>query len=1018
MNAYRLLSLISYIVLGAWLSLYARAQALPIGLDAANIPIRVNQMGYEPGSQKIAIFVNPQVGFNSAVSFNPGATFEVRRSSDNAVVFTGNTALQNNGNVDASSGDIVWWGDFSAFDTPGTYHIFANGQRSYDFQIRGGIYADLLKHSVRFFFYQRQGMPITEEFGGNWTHNGVHMNDVVATDYFNPGQNPKDVSGGWWDAGDNTKYVSFALAAVWNLLTAYEMFPEAFGDDWGIPESGNGLPDILDEVKYELDWVLRMQNPDGGVHQRVTNEGAGCDRMNDPSANQKPRYYTAVTSWATASAAAMFAHAARITEFDTVYPGYTQQLTAAAEQAWAWLEQHPNLTPASGRDDGGNNISCGANGGVADHPEVDLAFRVKAAAILFRLTGDAKYRDYFYAHRRPFRDWAPLDLADYKNEDWYAYWEYSQSAGADPIMVDILRQGLRNPLVSKNTNNYPWRIFDRPGAFWWGYNQNLSDAGSMNYLAIAIGADPAQDEQYMRNAADYVHYIMGRNPVNYCFLTNLGSKGGDANFGVENPVMYSFHKWWGEWDGTGTNRYDGWHSAYGPIPAVLVGGPNQYYWASTTPPAGQPPAKSFRDGNKNSQLEESWAITECGIYYQARWVFLLAGLAAHGAEPATRYTLTVNNGSGSGEYVEGFVVSINADTAPLGEQFAAWVGDVAYLSDPQAATTTLTMPAADIAVTANFQPAPPPPAELVVYRDEATLITGTWGEDLQQVTGGAFEGTQHYRWDYSLAGWWAGLGLNLDNWGAGPDYDVRPYDHLSIALNGPSQGGHQLSVRLLSTGGAEGPEVSIPQTQPYAHVQIPLVDLVGQSDLDLSRIREIRLSMGGADNASGTLFFDDITFASDSPQPQTPAEQWRQTWFAQVANTGDAADLADPDNDGIVNLLERALGGNPTVPGSAVLPTFHLLDVTGQDGGTFPALTWRQRSGGSGAIGGGYSIESLTYTLQSSTDLENWAIPANVEQVGSAVDVGDGYESVTARLTEALQPGTPVFLRLLVTSEE
>ena len=145
---------------------------------------------------------------------------------------------------------------------------------------------------------------------------------------------PRDVLGGWFDAGDLNKYVPYLEATLFDLLWAYELNPRAFGDDTNIPESGNGVPDLLDEVKWELDWLLKMQDADGGFFNRVAgrsyNNGTGS-----PSGDTQPRFYTAKTTWATADASASLAHAARVySRFDKAFPGYADRLGDAARRAW------------------------------------------------------------------------------------------------------------------------------------------------------------------------------------------------------------------------------------------------------------------------------------------------------------------------------------------------------------------------------------------------------------------------------------------------------------------------------------------------------------------------------------------------------------------------------------------------------------------------------------------------------------------------------------------------------------
>src|SRR5258708_12120828 len=129
-----------------------------------------------------------------------------------------------------------------------------------------------MKHALRAYYYQRAGFEKKREFAGRaWADKASHLG---------PGQDPesrpwhegrplnpfaksliKDLRGGWYDAGDFNKYTSWAARYIIVLLQAYEEHPQAFSDDYGIPESGNGVPDILDEVKWGLDWLVRVQRP-------------------------------------------------------------------------------------------------------------------------------------------------------------------------------------------------------------------------------------------------------------------------------------------------------------------------------------------------------------------------------------------------------------------------------------------------------------------------------------------------------------------------------------------------------------------------------------------------------------------------------------------------------------------------------------------------------------------------------------------------------------------------------------
>jgi len=224
--------------------------------------IHIDQFGYLPDVEKVAIISDPQVGFNASESFSPGATYEVRSYPIGQTISTGSIQTWNQGATDAQSGDKAWTFDFSGITTPGEYYIYdaQNDVRSYAFKIGEDVYAEVLKQAVRTFFYQRSGFakqaPYTD---AKWADGISHMGteqDLDCRLVTNPlASTSLDLSGGWYDAGDYNKYVNFTHSVLQNLLSAYEKNPIIWADDYNIPESGNGIPDLLDEVKYELDWL-------------------------------------------------------------------------------------------------------------------------------------------------------------------------------------------------------------------------------------------------------------------------------------------------------------------------------------------------------------------------------------------------------------------------------------------------------------------------------------------------------------------------------------------------------------------------------------------------------------------------------------------------------------------------------------------------------------------------------------------------------------------------------------------
>src|SRR5262249_41585711 len=255
----------------------------------------------------------------------------------------------------------------------------ANDRRPYVFRIAQDVYKDALKVATRVFFYQRCAQdkfpPYTDL---KWSDAASHLQDrqsrLISAQ--NDASTARDLSGGWYDAGDFNKYVNFTTSVIQDLLLAYERNPGLWGDDFEIPESGDGVPDILNEIKWELDWLLKMRNNDGSVLSKVS--VTQFQAASPPSRDSAPRYYGAASASATLSAAISFAHAAVV--FKSALPDYAATLGDAAVKAWNWAESNPGV--------------IFSNAGFASaNPEVDDytrgAYRLAAAIYLYALTGES-----------------------------------------------------------------------------------------------------------------------------------------------------------------------------------------------------------------------------------------------------------------------------------------------------------------------------------------------------------------------------------------------------------------------------------------------------------------------------------------------------------------------------------------------------------------------------------------------------------------------------------------------------
>ncbi|RRB02104.1 glycoside hydrolase family 9 protein [Larkinella rosea] len=607
--------------------------SLPVKAQTLSKQIIVDQFGWRANAKKIIVFSDPINGQNGSIGYTPGTQFQVRKKSDNSVVFTGNVVGWNNGNTHGDSGDKIWHGDFSGLTTPGTYYIVdpTRNVKSYDFEIKNDIYAPVLKTSVKTFFYQRSGTAISATHGGNWNHPMAHGQDTNALLYTTSAQTgtARNVTGGWYDAGDYNKYIPFLSGTLWDLLVAYELRPAVFTDNTAIPESGNGIPDVLDELKWELDWMLKMQQSNGGVNNRVavTSYENGTD---NPATDTQPRYYTNVTTWATATFAALTAHAART--YQTANPAYATTLRTASEKAWMYLEANASMSPASGTDGAALAAAdAGAN------TNADKRLRVYAAAELWRTTGTAKYKTYFESNYKNINATSENGFHPFSNGNLdaslcldlnRAYFVYCQTPNATSSIVTELKSRFQNAMDWNIESNYvskndPYLGFMWSGHYTWGSNQLKMKWAQIAILSAELGINPAKTALYKEIAEEYLHYMHGRNPLAWLYLSNMGTKG--ANLGGDNSVMEIYHSWYRD----GSAKYDGAGSQFGPAPGFVAGGANQYYSGTATPPKGEPPMKAYRDWN-TVWPDASWEVTEPAIYYQAAYTFVVAYFSENG----------------------------------------------------------------------------------------------------------------------------------------------------------------------------------------------------------------------------------------------------------------------------------------------------------------------------------------------------------------------------------------------------
>lgn len=590
--------------------------------------IKIDQFGYFKNARKVAVIADPKVGNNASESFNPGtgtSQYQVVRWADDVVVFSGTLQAWNNGNTHTQSGDRGWWFDFSTVTTPGAYYIYdaANKVGSYKFEIGEQVYSQVLKQAMRTFYYQRinfaKQAPYTDArwAEGAWFE-GANQ-DRFATSRYAKGDaaTARDVHGGWMDAGDLNKYTTFAGSAVIQLMEAYRINPSVFTDDYNIPESGNGIPDILDEVKWELDFLKRMQDATGtnGFLLKV-----GVDNYNEvspPSTDTRPRYYVPECTSATIFGCSMFAVSGVTLKSVPALSAYGQDLVNRAELAWLRAKETTSdfTVWQTACDDG--DIKSGDADRSAEQ-QLDNIF--VAAVYLYEATGKSEYKHFAevnYTKVNPYKIswWGP-----YYMPQQLALLRLTTLPGISTTVVNNIRNqkaGMENlysiPTYTAATDLYRAHLNDE--AYHWGHNQARADAGTLNLNYITFDINPTKHAQYKEVAEQYIHWMHGANPMGMVFLSNM------YQYGAEKCVNEVFHRWFkdgSKWDNAIT-------STNGPAPGYVPGGPNKRYSGPIAGIADQPHQKAYKDWNTDWP-ENSWEIAEPAIYYQAAYIMLLARL--------------------------------------------------------------------------------------------------------------------------------------------------------------------------------------------------------------------------------------------------------------------------------------------------------------------------------------------------------------------------------------------------------
>lgn len=488
--------------------------------------------------------------------------------------------------TDPLTGERLYRVDFTSLQQPGRYVVQVGRLRSAPFTVGEAFLPPLFVTVARSYYLQRCGIAVDDPVTG-LSHAVCHVQDALVrrADAFAEANRRLDVTGGWHDAGDYGKYATTTAVTVGQLMLLYQLAPAAFPDgQLQIPESGNGVPDLLDEARVGLEWLLRMQRPDGAVYHKVG--PLVWPGMISPERDRARRYVFGVTSQDTAKAAAAWAMGARLWRVHD--PDFAGRLLAAARQAWRFLELHPEPVDETLPED---NRGSGA---YADPDDSDD--RYWAAAELYVTTGEETFGR-FLEVATPRVSWEPVSWTNPSALGLFDFVAGPPPPGESGAVAEA-RGRARQAILSRAEQDArsgeanPYGVLLGPDDFVWTSNKTALARGVNLLLAHHISPHP----EWVRLAQRQLDWVLGGNPLGKSFVTGVGVDS------VQRPH----------------HRFSA--AAGRAVPGLLVGGPNSRAEDGVAP-AGMGPL---------SYVDETaaYSVNEPAIDYNAPLVVLLGYLLA------------------------------------------------------------------------------------------------------------------------------------------------------------------------------------------------------------------------------------------------------------------------------------------------------------------------------------------------------------------------------------------------------
>jgi endoglucanase len=508
--------------------------------------IRLDQEGFYPKAPKIAVLTG--ILNKSSSTWSEKILFYIIRENSSDTVFRGKLSPVR---FSFNSSLQTRIADFSSLNKTGIFRVTTGGIQSYPFRIEEKVHHPAAVASLKAFYYQRASMPLESAFAGKWSRAAGHPDDSVIIHPSAASDNRKAGSiistpGGWYDAGDYNKYIVNSGISTATLLSAYEDFKSYFDTlHTNIPQLNKPIPDILNEILYNLRWMLSMQDPgDGGVYNKCTN--ASFDPMVMPDAARQPRYVVQKGTAATLDLAAVAAHAARIfASYKKELPGLSDSCLSASEKAWSWSLAHPNMAYDQNAVDQLYSPKI-VTGGYGDRKFSDEWFW--AASELFISTGKSNYLDTVTAHVNDH-----FGLPAWSETGLLGYYSLLRNKTKPDLpfrdtIVSRLTRMADDYIQSAQQNAFLTVMGGRKRDFVWGSNANAGNQGILLVQVYYI----TRNRKYLDAALGNLEYICGRNATGYCFITGIGSF----------STMHPHHR---------PSVADG---IVDPVPGLMAGGPN------------------------------------------------------------------------------------------------------------------------------------------------------------------------------------------------------------------------------------------------------------------------------------------------------------------------------------------------------------------------------------------------------------------------------------------------------------